>query len=90
MIGYLLLQEFDPFKEEVVAIETGSNDRDQPRAPQGISSNYQEKYRKLLGDLDCAEKSAVKMEPNKAFGYGKRMVVFCVYVCACTHTKGGG
>ena len=36
----------------------------------GIPSNYQEKYKKLLGGLDCAEKSAVKMQPNKAFGYG--------------------
>ena len=36
-----------------------------------MPSNYQEKYRKLLGGLECAEKSAVKMEPNKSFGYGE-------------------
>ena len=51
------------------------NERLQPQATEtgrkyGIPSNYQEKYRKLLGGLDCAEKSAIKMEPNKAFGYG--------------------
>ena len=38
----------------------------------GVPSNYQEKYRKLLGGLDCAEKSAIKMQPNKTFGYGER------------------
>jgi ribosomal protein L11 methylase PrmA len=37
----------------------------------GAPSNYQEKYRKIFGGLDHPEKSAVKMEPNKAFGYGK-------------------
>ena len=34
------------------------------------SGNYQWKYQHLLGGLECAEKTAVKMEPNKAFGYG--------------------
>lgn len=29
----------------------------------------------MLGGLDCAEKSAVKMQPNKAFGYGKGLAV---------------
>jgi len=67
-------QEYDPSQEDSDNEDTCSNDRDQPQAPQGnkygIPFNYQEKYRKLLGDLDCAEKSAIKMEPNKAFGYG--------------------
>lgn len=42
-----------------------------------MPSNYQEKYRKLLGGLDCAEKSAIKMEPNKSFGYGKCAFLLC-------------
>ena len=51
------------------------NERLHPQAKEGerygMPSNYQEKYRKLLGGLDCAEKSAVKMQPNKSFGYGE-------------------
>ena len=34
------------------------------------SGNYQVKYKRLIGGLDCAEKTAIRMEPNKAFGYG--------------------
>ena len=33
---------------------------------------YQEKYKHLLGGLECAKESAVRMEPNKKFGYGKK------------------
>jgi hypothetical protein len=35
------------------------------------SSDYREKYRHLIGGLECAEKTAVKMEPNRTFGYGQ-------------------
>ena len=45
-----------------------------------MPSNYQEKYRKMLGGLDCAEKSAVKLQPNKSFGYGE-----IINRTLCTH-----
>ena len=35
------------------------------------TSYYQQKYKHLLGGLECAKESAVKMEPNKKFGYGE-------------------
>ena len=35
------------------------------------SSDYRQKYRHLIGGLECAEKTAVKMEPNRTFGYGQ-------------------
>ena len=34
-------------------------------------SDYRQKYQHLIGGLDCAEKTAVRMEPNKVFGYGE-------------------
>jgi hypothetical protein len=33
------------------------------------SSDYRQKYKHLIGGLECAEKTAVKMEPNRTFGY---------------------
>lgn len=75
--GFLTQQEYDPSLGKADAERTLSgNERLQPQATEegrkyGAPSNYQEKYRKMLGGLDCAEKSAVKMQPNKAFGYGK-------------------
>ena len=37
----------------------------------GATNYYQQKYKHILGGLECAKESAVKMEPNKKFGYGK-------------------
>lgn len=73
-------QEYDPSVGKAHAEGVSGNERLQPEATAGgkkygAASNYQEKYRKLLGGLDCAEKSAVKMQPNKAFGYGKGVAV---------------
>ena len=70
------MQEYDPNTKRPESDDPSlDSERLQPRATTdekkyGIPSNYQEKYKKLLGGLDCAEKSAVKMQPNKAFGYG--------------------
>ena len=64
------MQEYDPKAAEVVT--TTTNQRGDSRQPQAQppTGNYQEKYKHLLGGLECAEQSAVKMKPNKAFGYG--------------------
>ena len=38
------------------------------------ASDYRDKYKHLIGGLECAEKTAVKMEPNRAFGYGEHYI----------------
>ena len=73
-------QEYDPSNEKTasssssatVSIEPSSKakDRHASTPSYGETPHYQEKYKHLLGGLDCTEKTAVKMEPNKAFGYG--------------------
>ena len=35
------------------------------------SGDYRQKYQHLIGGLACAEETAVRMEPNRAFGYGE-------------------
>ena len=37
-------------------------------------SDYRQKYRHLIGGLECAEKTAVRMEPNRSFGYGELLL----------------
>nr|CAF04077.1 sperm associated antigen [Suberites domuncula] len=53
--------------------KTAQEDPISPRQLQapsyGGTTHYQNKYKHLLGGLDCAEKTAVKLEPNRAFGY---------------------
>ena len=71
------MQEYDPAKHKAAGSEdvamTTTNQRGDSRQPQAppTTGNYQEKYKHLLRGLECAEQSAVKMEPNKAFGYGE-------------------
>jgi len=70
----LLLQEYVPTKSKQSETESVA-EAVKPTVNQGTPSygetpHYQHKYKHLLG-LDCAEKSAVKMEPNRAFGYGE-------------------
>ena len=52
---------------------TTTNETQESRQPEATPTmgHYQEKYKHLLGGLECAEQSAVKMEPNKTFGYGE-------------------
>ena len=42
-----------------------------PTTSTPTSGDYRQKYSHLIGGLECAEKTAVKMEPNRNFGYGK-------------------
>lgn len=68
------LQEFDPTKSvHVLQTETETVVTENIRHTEGKGeeppSNYHDKYKHIIGDT-CAEKSAVKMEPNKVFGYG--------------------
>ena len=39
------------------------------------SGDYRVKYKHLIGGLECAEKTAIRMEPNRAFGYGRQGVI---------------
>lgn len=77
------MQEYDPAKheppspseEEATTTTTGEDQRRQEQAKGHEPNNYyQEKYKHLLGGLECAKESAVKMEPNKKFGYGEQFV----------------
>ena len=78
---------YDPSKDEDTEDDSCSGKREQPHTAQGdkygIPFDYQVKYRKLLGSMDCAEKSAVRLEPNKLFGYGES-VWLLVYVLLTT------
>lgn len=74
----VLFQEYDPSKHEPVLLEEEQSEegsrQEQAKGngPYGLGTHhYQEKYKHLLGGLECAKESAVKMEPNKKFGYGK-------------------
>ena len=78
-------QEYDPSKDEPgSADEEGSGGEEEEEGGRrqeqakgsgeggSLSTNYyQQKYKHILGGLECAKESAVKMEPNKKFGYGK-------------------
>ena len=74
MLGFyfLSLQEYDPTKHKVTT-ETNDNSSSSSRQPQASApvSNYREKYSHLIGGLECAEQTAIKMEPKKVFGYGE-------------------
>ena len=67
-----VMQEFDPTKivpvsqMEPVVVTATRHTEGKAEEP---ASNYHDKYKHIIGDT-CAEKSAVKMEPNKVFGYG--------------------
>ena len=74
----LFMQEYDPTTHEPSEEEgTPEDESRQEQAMGGSGSDslgtkhYQEKYKHLLGGLECAKESAVKMEPNKKFGYGE-------------------
>ena len=74
-------QVYHPSEEEDTDEASYGGEREEvPPNAQGISSNYQEKYRKVLGGLDCAQKSAVKLEPNKVFGYGETLCQFLLFL----------
>ena len=77
------LQEYDPAKheppspdeEEAITEEERTQEQAKGHEPNSLGTNYyQEKYKHLLGGLECAKESAVKMEPNKKFGYGEQFV----------------
>lgn len=63
-------QEYDPTKSvenvqtEPLVVERHVEDKGEEPA-----INYHDKYKHIIGDT-CAVKSAIKMEPNKVFGYG--------------------
>ena len=63
------MQEYDPTKSveniqtELPVVVERHKGGEEP------AINYHDKYKHIIGDT-CAEKSAIKMEPNKVFGYG--------------------
>ena len=71
---YFHLQE--PVKEQARREDDRSSLSSSQTTPTATPplSDYRQKYQHLIGGLECAEKTAVRMEPNRSFGYGELLL----------------
>ena len=68
---FLNVQAFPENSAQKQQLKDDCSSRSRPGETTPPAGDYRQKYQHLIGGLDCAEKTAVRMKPNSVFGYGE-------------------